>query len=170
MSTGPTFSARPANFFVRPGPAHRAGQAQFFKFRPSPARSAFGPARLTSLLYRGRVQMWTLVTFLVGCSTLALAQDLRCLECICQVRALKWQLRVCADSNKSIWNLTLFAGRVGLRFATSRLRHGPGQSVVWVLPDQGSVLDWLRPARRWYARILPAPAHNTHNILVQCNI
>ena len=39
--------------------------------------------------------MWALVAFLVGCSALAVAQDDRCLQCICQVRALKGQLKVC---------------------------------------------------------------------------
>ena len=42
------------------------------------------PAYLSE--YITNLEMWALVTFLVGCSALAVAQDDRCLDCICQVR------------------------------------------------------------------------------------
>ena len=59
--------------------------------------------------------MWTLVTILLSCSTLALAQDSRCLDCICKVRAFKGHIRVCEVTSKvhTYHSLTVF--RLSLR-------------------------------------------------------
>ena len=81
MSTRPTFSARSANCFVRPGPARlgqpgRASPVFLNSARARPGPTCIRPGSVDISIIQRTSTMWTLVTFLVGCSTLALNRTL----------------------------------------------------------------------------------------------
>ena len=72
------------------------------------------------------LEMWALVALLVGCSALAVAQDDRCLSCICQVRVLKW-------AAQGMLNL------IRVFETTHCLQVESGCSAVGCVMDQGSL-------------------------------